>query len=263
LIRLFTTWYAEQNSLRASEYVECLQRNLACPSIDEVCVLAERSEPPVPAAVKLRIRLISRRPDYKDYFDWINALASPSDVSAIANADIFFDETVGVFELWPIPPRTVLALSRWDVSADGMTRLYDHNDSQDTWIFRGPIESVRGDFPTGVPRCDNRIAKELELAGYTVLNPSFSLRSFHLHAGSREAYGGQAEAHFVPPPYGYVWPHNLLPLHRTLLHNAIHSRQRLDWRFDRRLWSRRLRLHWIKKAMDTGGASSGGTADKS
>jgi hypothetical protein len=246
LIRLFTTAFPERKPPRRAEYAECLLRNIGCREIDEVCVLAE-GDVELPASGKLVVRRIERRPRFADYFRWIEEVAGPADVSLVANADIYFDSQIGVLRLGTFPPRIVLALSRWDVSARATPTLNDRNDSQDTWAFRGTPGGIVGDFPIGVPRCDNRLVKELELAGYRVVNPAFSLRSYHLHAGAREGYTVEHVGGFVYPPYGYVWPHNLLPFHHTLWHNARNREHRLAWRLDRRYWRRVLKFHWFQK----------------
>ncbi|HVF40548.1 MAG TPA: hypothetical protein VM939_11675 [Gemmatimonadaceae bacterium] len=251
MIRLFTTCFPESNPVRAAEFTEALRRNVACSPIGEICVLAETEVPPVSRSAKLRVRKVQGRPMYEDYIRWINELATTDDFSVIANADIFFDDGLDVLRKTRMKSGTAFALSRWDVETNGKALLYDHNDSQDSWVFRGRVEGVRADFLIGVPRCDNRFMKELELAGYEVLNPSFSLRSFHLHAGSRATYPVEPEAVFVPPPYGYKWPHNLWPLYRTLLHNVTHPAARVSWRFDSRLWRRKLKVHWIERAVHT------------
>jgi hypothetical protein len=240
MIRLFSTIYAEKNPVRRAEYDECLRRNLACAEIDEVCLLAEGDGIALPESPKLRAGKIAKRPHYSDYFAWIEGVARPSDVSVIANADIYFDNQLGLFRIWDLPERTALALSRWDVEADGTASLFDRNDSQDTWICRGPLRGVNGDFPIGVPRCDNRILYELEEAGWRAANPSFSIRSYHLHEGKRAEYASGALPQFVAPPYRYLWPHNLWPLARTLRHNFLHPTRRVGWRLDRRRLSRTL-----------------------
>ena len=240
MVRLFSTFFPEKNPARRAEYDECLRRNLACAEIDVVCLLAEGDGMAPPGSPKLRAQRISKRPHYSDYFAWIAQLAQPSDVSVIANADIFFDGQLGLFRLWNLPERTVLALARWDMGHDGTASLFDRNDSQDSWICRGPLRGVNGDFPIGVPRCDNRILYELEEAGCRVANPSFSLRSYHLHEGRRAEYAGATLPHFVAPPYRYLWPHNLWPLARTLRHNFLHPHCRVGWRLDRRRLSRTL-----------------------
>jgi hypothetical protein len=247
LIRLFTTHYPEKNPARLREIEECLEINLSLSAFGEVCVLAEQHTLRGRRHPKLHVRDISQRPLYSDYFNWICEVAKDDDISVIANADIFFGHDIDIFNSWRIPERTVVALSRWDRLPDGSARLYDHNDSQDSWIFRGRPVGVNGDYRIGVPRCDNRIAKELELAGYSVWNPAFSIRAFHLHAGSRASYADANQPEFVPGPYGYVWPHNLWPVYRTVWHNITGPPPRIHWRFDSRLWKRKLKLHRIAR----------------
>jgi hypothetical protein len=238
MIRLFTTLFPEKNPARRAEYDDCLRRNLACAEIDEVCLLVDGEGVVLPNSPRLHAQKITKRPNYSDYFAWIEKLAQPLDVSIIANSDIFFDSQSGLFKVWRLPERTVLALARWDMAPGGTATLVDRNDSQDTWICRGPLRGVNGDFAVGVPRCDNRILYELQEAGFRVANPAFSVRSYHLHEGLRGEYAGATLPHFVPPPYRYLWPHNLWPLPRTLWHNLWHPQYRVGWRLDRRRLSR-------------------------
>ena len=246
MIRLFTTSYPERNPARWAEYDECLRRNLECAAIDQVCLLVE-GDGQLPVSPKLVTRCVAERPKYADYLTWIREIVAPGDVSVISNSDIFFDQGLSLLRTWDIPAHTALALSRWDSVPHG-PRLYDHNDSQDSWIFKGTPGNIVADFPVGVPRCDNRFAHELEAAGYRVTNPSFSLRSYHLHTGARSGYENANQPGFVPPPYKYVWPHNLWSLPKTLRHNLLNPSARVGWRLDRRQWSSRLKLHWIERA---------------
>jgi hypothetical protein len=248
-IRLFTTRFPETDQERRREYDEALSRNAACPAIDEICILEEVASLPIVESTNIRVRAVSRRPEYGDYFDWVNELAGPDDVSIVANADIAVDPHFGVFRVWRMPADTAFALARWEIGGPGKFSLRDRNDSQDSWVFQGPIKRVAGNFRIGVPRCDNRIAAELEIAGYTVRNPSFSLRTYHIHSRRNEPYSTALEPGFVPPPYRYVWPHNLWGLGKTLAHNTVHSDTRLPWRFDRRKAKSRLRLHWVQRAL--------------
>jgi hypothetical protein len=248
MLRLFTTLYAEKSPARMAEYLECLQRNLECREIAEVCLLVDGDGVEIPASPKIRMRRISARPTYADYFGWINEVAGENDISVIANTDIWHDAHLKLFENWTLPERTVLALSRWNLRADGPAVLYDHNDSQDSWIVRGMVSGVTGDFPVGIPRCDNRIAAEFERAGYQVRNPSFSIKSFHVHAGPARVYDATAPDRLIPPPYKYVWPHNLFGPWRTL---RLRRSTPLGYRIDRRrlartlpcrIWRRLMRL---------------------
>src|SRR5204862_5215377 len=66
--------------------------------------------------------------------------------------------------------------------------IYDGSDeairrgmatSQDVWAFEGPVKPVAfSDFALGKPGCDNRIAYELGQAGYEVLNPCLSIKTY-------------------------------------------------------------------------------------
>jgi hypothetical protein len=249
MIRLFLSVYDEQCTTRRREYKKCLELNLQNAHIDQICILREGSGNQLPDHKKIVSRAVADRPTYRDYLEWIAELAAEEDVSIIANSDIYFDRQLKFFDLWNLPHDTALALSRWDIQDDGSAVLYDHNDSQDAWILKGKPRDVDSHFPIGVPRCDNRIAAELELAGYTVLNPAFSLRSFHLHDGAARPYLDSTHSEVIPPPYKYVWPHNLLGPLQTLLHNIRHPDSHLYWRFDRRNFSRWLPVRAVNKAI--------------
>jgi len=228
MIRLFTTWYEDPRADRQKEYELCLSMNLECRAIDEVYLLVEGLTVMLPSSPKLNARHLDRRPTYDDFIRWINEIAGANDVSIIANTDIYFDDSVAAASL-ALPRDHVYALARWDGN-----KLFYRNDSQDAWIFRGEVRSIKGDYKVGVPRCDNRFIHELRTAGYHVRNPSFAIKAFHVHAGEPRLYEGGNEKSWVAPPYGYVWPHNLFSLRRTLLHNALHSGQNVPWRIDPR-----------------------------
>jgi hypothetical protein len=244
-IRLFTTIYPEKDPQRQGEYQKCLQLNAECPSIDEICVLSEGGEELLPESPNFKIRKVQGRPTYGQYFQWISEIVSGDDISIIANTDIYFDQQLELFRHWKMPSNIAIALARWDV-ADGVPQLFDRNDSQDAWFFRGPLKKVTADFPVGVPRCDNRFLYELKQAGYEIINPAFSIRAYHLHAGQRGEY--QTQQHFVDPPYAYLWPHNLWSLPRTLVHNLRQPQARVSWRFDKRKLMASIPLRALKKA---------------
>jgi hypothetical protein len=228
MLRLFTTSYPEPNAWRSAEYAQCLEKNRQCRSVDGIYVIAEPGSPTTSESGKVTIRQSSSRPTYDDFFDWINELAGDDDLSIIANADIWFDDPIGTAGK-SLKPDQCIALARWDGD-----KLFDRNDSQDCWMWRGKIKNVRGDFPLGVPRCDNRLMHELRAAGYDVRNPAFSVKAHHVHAGARGEYDHTNLTHFVEPPYGYLWPHNLWSLPRTIAHNLSDPSRKLGWRVDKR-----------------------------
>jgi hypothetical protein len=174
-----------------------------------VCVFDECSGN-LPQDSRILARTVQRRPTYNDFFAWINELSAPMDLAVIANTDICFDQSLVCLHELDWTPATVLAVSRWDVQPDGHVRLFDRGDSQDAWIFKGPIRSVAADFPLGVYDCDNKIAWELQQAGYRVLNPALGLRSYHHHqCGYRSYEQKPAPDYGIRPPFLYVEPENL------------------------------------------------------
>jgi hypothetical protein len=229
MLRLFTTSYPEADPNRAAEYALCLMKNIACRSIGGVYIIAENGGGRITASSHVEVRRMQSRPRYDDFFEWINEVAGDEDVSIIANSDIWFDDSILVAGQ-SLGQKQCIALARWDDD-----ELFDRNDSQDCWMWRGKIpHNVRGDFPLGVPRCDNRLLHELRAAGYHVMNPAFSIKAHHVHAGAREDYAQANFTHFVDPPYGYLWPHNLWSLPRTIAHNLREPEHPLAWRLDRR-----------------------------
>lgn len=247
MIRMFSSHYPERDAARMKESRLCLERNMALPELDEICLLLEGTESPFPDHPKLKTRQISHRPQYNDFFDWANELVqSNTDASIVVNSDIYFDSSILAL-VRALKPEQCAALSRWDVQPDGSARLFDRNDSQDVWVFRGKLRPVVADFCVGIPRCDNRILHELRSAGYEVINPAFSVRTFHLHAGSRGEYPGEIQGLHVDRPYAYLWPHNLLSLPETLWHRWRCPETKLGWRFDWRKLQRTLPWRVWKK----------------
>ena len=73
------------------------------------------------------------------------------------------------------------ALCRWDYISSSQAKFYDKIFSQDTWIFKGPVKKMDGNFQLGYPRCDQCIAYEIKKAGYILHNPSRQIKTYHLH----------------------------------------------------------------------------------
>jgi hypothetical protein len=251
MLRLFTSYYNERQPARRAELDACLQANLALPAIDEVCLLVENCPGPGITDSKLTTIPISTRPTYQAFFDHANArMTSPGDVTIVANSDLYFDRSLTALAR-VLQPGQCAALSRWDVSTTvpGRNTLFDRNDSQDAWVFRGPIRNMSSDFLVGIPRCDNRILFELQQAGYDVINPAFSIRVCHLHAGERGEYPGAIDGPHVPAPYAYLWPHNLHSLPATIVHWISHPHDGLGWRPDWRWLASALPVRALRRLM--------------
>lgn len=248
MIRLFTTIYHEKNKLRKNELFEAIAKNIKVSAIGEIYLLNELEDIAELVHPKTKVIDIIHRPKYSDYFKIINEIAQEGDISILANTDIYFDESIGALE-YTLTRENCFALSRWD-TINSKQILFNRNDSQDTWIFRGKIkENINGDFYLGVPRCDNRILFELHQAGYDVSNPAFSIRSYHLHTGIREEYTENNQDSFIPPPYKYLFPSNVYNLPRVLFFNLTHTAKLVGYCYDRKKINRWLLVKVARKLL--------------
>ena len=201
MIRLFVNWYLENNQPRGKELNRCIEHNYHSKFIDEVINL---SDAPLPEGKIKNIPIVGR-PTYNDFFKAINEVAMPSDISIIANLDIYFDESILLAKR--MDEHDAYALTRWDVEGKNFVFL-NRNDSQDVWVIKGKPKMVSADFGIGNPGCDNALAYRLKRAGYNVSNPSLSIKTYHVHnSGTRHYMDGNRPLYpAVPQPYLLLAP---------------------------------------------------------
>ena len=190
---LLTGFYDDPDPRRRGELLECLKRNAANDLIDEVRVFIEDAtvleiiSATIPSnQSKVRLIPLGRRVTFRFLFDYANEILKGRTV-VVANADIFFDETLGRLNGYDLNGK-LLCLSRWNVQPDGSTQLLEHSYSQDAWIFQTPIPEINCDFYLGLPACDNRLAWEAEQAGLEISNPARTLHANHLHLSRIRRY---------------------------------------------------------------------------
>lgn len=206
MIRLYMNVYRDKHEERAKELQEVFIRNLFSEHIGSIHVIVHPDDAQMLSNFafygKLKIHQIPGRPTYQNFFDLINEVSEDLDVNVIVNSDIFVDETI--LQVEKIRENDCFALSRWEIKPDGtpnFVQVQIRNDSQDTWCFRGKIKPIEYcDFTLGKPGCDNRIAYEIQRAGYNVTNPSKTIKTWHLHNSGIRHYIHKIE-HCVPAPY--------------------------------------------------------------
>jgi hypothetical protein len=203
---LYLNYYRDKDIKRDEELRNCLEYNIANPEIDHIVLLADEAiELPCFFPEKVLIRTVDKRPTYNDFFEATQHYYSAGDIiHIIANSDIFFDQ-VGLSLLDKISlDNKCLALTRWDIQSDGSAKCHNNIGSQDVWIFKGNIRPIDGNFHLGKRGCDNRIAHEIEKAGYKVENPCHDVICYHLHLSNVRNYSTKGDADVIPPPYKYV-----------------------------------------------------------
>ena len=230
---LYTTYYKEDNNYRKEELLSCLKKNISNKAISKLIVFNEGDSIAHLAPSKIEEVLIDKRPTYQDFKNYINANSNQDDIHIIANTDIYFDKNIKVLQHINLKD-TCLALSRWDTADTIKPKLYNRNDSQDVWVFKGPVKpELKANFPLGVPRCDNKLHFELQEAGYRVLNPAFSIKSFHVHK-ERHAlvYTDGDNIYNLKPPFRYLYPHNVYGFFKTPIFNLKHKEQLGAYQYD-------------------------------
>jgi len=232
-IYLYTTFYNETNNFRKQELLSCLQNNSSNKAISKIIVFNEGESIAYLGPYRIEEIFIDKRPTYQDFINYINTNSNTDDIHIIANTDIYLDKNIKVLKHINLKD-TCLALSRWDTADTIKPKLYNHNDSQDVWVFKGPVkQQLKANFPLGVPRCDNRLLFELQEAGYRVLNPAFSIKVFHIHKGQRAlVYTEGDNIYNLKPPYGYLYPHNLYGFFKTRFFNLKHKEQLGAYHYD-------------------------------
>jgi len=202
--RLLTTYFPEPKKFRRCELDQSIALNAMV--FDQVCIISENAF--CPGAEGVEWKVIDRRQTYDDAIAWANELAADDDVSIVANCDIFLPlESILQIEQ-ALRPNEVFCLTRYEIGHGGVPKLYDTDASQDVWTWRGKLKGVtHGDF-FGVPGCENRFAHRLQQAGYKVLNPSRTIKTFHFH-NSMIRSQSNSPRNRLPPPYLFISPHAL------------------------------------------------------
>lgn len=125
----------------------------------------------------------------------------PDDINVYCNSDIYFPD---VSLLHKIKEGEFFWLTRWDIKK-GKEVFFNRRDSADSFIFRGEARNMDVPYHAGMWGIDNRIAHEAQKAGYIVTNPSWSIKTIHLHGVDNRNHVRTSE-NTVPPPYSVIEP---------------------------------------------------------
>lgn len=214
---LIINYYSDKSKERQEEIDTCLNANLLNAEINKVIVVVNKKDTPALKKMikgrtkKVKVVPMEKRPSYHDFFQLTKDF--PDDINALANADIIMNEpSTKQLREYDWQSNYCFALSRWDLKKNEAgevnftdATLWDHADSQDTWIFLGTISGVQCDDVTlGVAGCDNVIADRIK-ENYLVFNPSRNIVTFHYHISDVRNYNAEIER--LPPPYHLIHPH--------------------------------------------------------
>ena len=215
-INLILNYYKDKVEDRNLELLTCFVKNLNNDYINNIVVISTESDYSslidylVDNKNKIIPILTEVRPTYNDYFsitrDFFN---DDGNINIISNLDIIIPQETLYSEVSKtindyIDSKTCLALSRWDIQENNTYVHFDTCDSQDTWIFIGGVPNINGaDFTLGKCGCDNKILYLLDESGYFLINPSKTLKTYHLHLTNIRNY---ALTDRIPLPYKLLLP---------------------------------------------------------
>lgn len=231
---LMTMLYNEKNGARCKEYITCIEKNLHNSSIKHIHVFFDTTTGTANSFLleylkkkPVSLTFIKGRATFGDFFSFSNASYDRSPI-IIANADIYFDETLKLLEAYDLSNKFI-AITRWDILKDGSEQLYmskwdknkkqfvpinrDAYNSQDVWIYKTPLKKFKIEkFPLGTQWCDPYIAYQAKQAGLVVLNPCYTIKCHHLHVT------GIRHWHWARPIYPHVGlPFTSLQLKKYLM----------------------------------------------
>jgi len=199
-----TEYFQPADIRRQQEMRDALSANLANPAIDELHLFCEHGTD-LPEWVQ-GDSLIKHTPATRMSFRTFLEFATDPDCAYIlGNLDIELGPDIGRCRM--LPEREMWALTRWEGAEppDYLGRA-----SQDTWVVRGgsyPQAILDGcNFPLGLPGCDNAFAGRMVEFGWKVLNPCYSIRTWHHHASMVRTYLPEER---IPRPYFHPDPQGL------------------------------------------------------
>jgi hypothetical protein len=215
------------NSERLKELQVALYKNATNTYIDTIHISLENDSAhcvldlvPVEYLYKIKYFTVDGRLTYKKALIYISTLPK-NDFASIINSDIYFDDTIE--QLWKIDMTNIcIALLRYETSIDyalGVKNALEPkmneitNWMQDSWIFKVNDVCKRMfdetsfeplDFQLGVPGCDNAFIAEISILNWKVVNPAFSILTYHLHNSNIRSYADKDR--LLHTKYFYINP---------------------------------------------------------
>jgi hypothetical protein len=214
MINLLTTTYIDRRD-RMRELLYCLRQNI---ENKEICTIQLFIEDPedkfkpdeyhrsLLGHPKVLLVKAYHRVTYAEYLGYGNRLLNRASGTPVilANADIYFDQTIEKLTCGYLQGKFICLSRYWTHLVGGrptgeVNFASDAICSQDAWAWGDQVPIPPGlNFTLGQPGCDNRIAAEMKNVGLEVLNPSKTIKAYHLHDSNLRHYN---ESMTVPPPH--------------------------------------------------------------
>jgi hypothetical protein len=186
-ISLFIEFYISSSPERRNEIEHVLVQNIKCNEIQEVHIIIHEpreeeylqnlsSLQELPRKWHIHKDFFTTRSSFGDIFSRVNKVYKDDNINIVANNDIAFDSSVKL--LLQLRKNEAIILNRYCPFSKQMAFL-----CHDAWAVRGPVKIplTRLKFSPGMFGCDFALTCNFQKAGYTVFNPSLSIKSYHYH----------------------------------------------------------------------------------
>ncbi|GFD91230.1 hypothetical protein KUL152_34560 [Tenacibaculum sp. KUL152] len=219
MINVFFPYYQCGDKDRQKEIDLCLGKNAENKLIKKLFVVIDDGcECPVESD-NIEIIHINKRLTYR-YWIELTRQYCQTGVTVLCNSDIYFNDTLSVIGDVLFSEKSFIALSRWELLGNSLSKHPNPHWSQDTWAMRvgeelSPSFMHQLDFPMGVPRCDNKIAYLFATQGWKIFNPVDFLVSVHVHETEMRTYHKKLDDRILGGA-GYVYPGEKLTDEATL-----------------------------------------------
>ena len=193
-INLLVPWFnIDENSERFHEIHQCLKKNIENIYINKIYFFYEienkdniKFDKYINSKIVIIPVITSKKRDIS--FNRMVIYANKfllDDICIISNNDIYFDSTINLInKINFIKNSFFISLTRknCDKYLDNKNKIWKpHSASQDSWIFLSPIKVMKDEINLGWVQCDNIISESYYSLGYNVINPHYSINSWHLH----------------------------------------------------------------------------------
>ena len=228
-IWLFTQYFRHENNRRYKEIKESFSNNYKCNIFDKIVLINEKDYSDELTNIisdpnRVQQIVTGKRLTYYDFFKIVSEYAPDNCIVILANADIYFDDTLNVIHKLNMDNK-MLALLRWDVQQyrdDPPILFGPRPDSQDSWVFLSDSIKSRIWNPTkfnyqlGMPGCDNRISADILRMKFLIANPALSIKSYHIHSTNIRNYNIENKIPsdiyvFISPTYIVDMKHQQFP----------------------------------------------------
>ena len=178
---LLQQFFFPKDRTRQLELMKCFNINCSNIYIDKIIHLNETTYKI--GNKKLSQVITKKRLIFNDAIKYANE-NHVGETIIIANADIWFDDTLKNIDLLNLDSNTLVCNLRWEKNNKLFTKNGEpRNDSQDFWIFKSPLNII---FPykieLGKPGCDKAIIQLCFEQNINAINIPYLIKGHHLQS---------------------------------------------------------------------------------